>query len=60
MIYKNITDNELMEVSQSIKKGKIVVFPTETVYAIGVNGLDEKAIRRLYEVKQRDITKPIN
>ena len=60
MIYKNITDNQLMEVSQSIKKGKIVVFPTETVYAIGVNGLDEKAIKRLYEVKQRDITKPIN
>lgn len=60
MIYKNITDSELMDVSHEIRNGKIVVFPTETVYAIGVNGLDEKAIKRLYEVKQRDITKPIN
>lgn len=60
MIYKNITNSELMNVSQGIKEGKIVVFPTETVYAIGVNGLDEKAIKKLYEVKQRDITKPIN
>ncbi len=60
MIYKDINDKELIEVSNEIKNGKIVVFPTETVYAIGANGLDEKAIRRLYEVKQRDITKPIN
>ncbi len=60
MIYKNITDKELVEVSNEIKNGKIVVFPTETVYAIGVNGLDENSIKRLYKVKQRDITKPIN
>lgn len=60
MIHKDINDKELIEVSNEIKNGKIVVFPTETVYAIGANGLDEKAIRRLYEVKQRDITKPIN
>lgn len=60
MIIRNITDDELMKVADSIKEGKIVVFPTETVYAIGVNGLDEKAIKRLYKVKQRDMTKPIN
>ncbi len=60
MIYKDINDKELIEVSNEIKNGKIVVFPTETVYAIGVNGLDEIAIKRLYEVKQRNITKPIN
>ena len=60
MIIKNITDEELIKVSNSIREGKIVVFPTETVYAIGVNGLDENAIKRLYEVKQRGINKPIN
>lgn len=60
MIIKNINDDELIKVSNSIKEGKIVVFPTETVYAIGVNGLSEETIKRLYEVKQRDIHKPIN
>lgn len=60
MIIKNINDDELIKVSNCIKEGKIIVFPTETVYAIGVNGLSEEAIKRLYEVKQRNIHKPIN
>ncbi|MGN1298378.1 MAG: L-threonylcarbamoyladenylate synthase [Candidatus Scatovivens sp.] len=46
--------------SELIRKGKIVVFPTETVYGIGTNGLDEQAVKRLYEVKQRPINKPIS
>lgn len=52
---------KLLEVAvELIKKGKIVVFPTETVYGIGTNGLDEKAIKRLYEIKQRPLNKPIS
>lgn len=43
-----------------IKQGKIVIFPTETVYGIGTNGLDEKAVKKLYEVKQRPLNKPIS
>lgn len=46
--------------AELIKQGKIVVFPTETVYGIGTNGLDEKAVRKLYEVKQRPLDKPIS
>lgn len=46
--------------SEFIKQGKIVVFPTETVYGIGTNGLDEKAVRKLYEVKKRPLNKPIS
>lgn len=43
-----------------IKQGKIVIFPTETVYGIGTNGLDENAVRKLYEVKKRPLNKPIS
>ena len=46
--------------AELIKQGKIVVFPTETVYGIGTNGLDEQAVKRLYEVKQRPLNKPIS
>ena len=49
----------LEKVAELIKQGKIVVFPTETVYGIGTNGLDSKAVERLYEVKQRPLNKPI-
>ena len=43
-----------------IKQGKIVIFPTETVYGIGTNGLDENAVKRLYEIKRRSLNKPIS
>ena len=52
--------NKLKEISQIIRNGGIVVFPTETVYGIGTNGLNKEAISRLYEVKQRPINKPIS
>jgi len=50
----------LERAAQLIKQGKIVVFPTETVYGIGTNGLDEIAVKKLYEVKQRPLNKPIS
>ena len=43
-----------------IKNGEIVIFPTETVYGIGTNGLDEKAVKKLYQIKQRPLNKPIS
>lgn len=51
--------DKLKEPAKIIREGGIVIFPTETVYGIGTNGLNEKAIKRLYEVKQRPINKPI-
>lgn len=50
----------LEQAAELIKQGKIVVFPTETVYGIGTNGLDENAVKKLYEVKQRPLSKPIS
>ena len=50
----------LEKAAELIKQGKIVVFPTETVYGIGTNGLYENAVKRLFEVKQRPLDKPIS
>lgn len=52
--------DELKLPAEKIKAGEIVVFPTETVYAIGTNGFDEKAIEKIYEVKNRPFNKPIS
>lgn len=43
-----------------IRNGGIVVFPTETVYGIGVNGLDRNAVEKLYKIKERPLDKPIS
>ena len=41
-----------------IKRGGIVAFPTETVYGLGANALDAKAVRRVYEAKGRPTDNP--
>lgn len=58
---RNKTDyTKLKETTKIIKNGGIVIFPTETVYGIGTNGLDANAVKRLYDIKQRPINKPIS
>ncbi len=56
---EKIDENKIKEIAYEIKNGKVVVFPTETVYGIGTNGLDENAIEKLYKIKQRPKEKPI-
>lgn len=46
--------------AEIIRNGGIVVFPTETVYGIGVNGLDRNAVEKLYKIKERPLDKPIS
>ncbi|MDP3804629.1 MAG: L-threonylcarbamoyladenylate synthase [Candidatus Omnitrophota bacterium] len=48
----------ISQAADIIKKGGLVAFPTETVYGLGANILDEKAIKRLYKVKNRPRSKP--
>lgn len=57
---ENIDDDKLKEIAKEIKNGKIVIFPTETVYGIGTNGLDESAVKKLYLVKKRSFNNPIS
>jgi len=39
--------------------GKIMLYPTETVYGIGCNSFSEEGIKRIIEIKQRDLKKPL-
>ncbi len=46
-------------VSAILKDGGVIVFPTETVYGVGVLLENEEAIRKVYEIKGRDFNKPL-
>jgi len=43
----------------SIKKGGIIVFPTDTVYGIGCDPYNKDAINKIYKIKGRDKTKQL-
>ena len=42
-----------------LEDGGLVIFPTETVYGIGCNATDLKAIKRLYKIKKRPTNNPL-
>ncbi len=52
-------EDVLRFVARMIKDGKLVAFPTETVYGLGTNAFNESAVERLFEVKKRK-KKPIS
>jgi L-threonylcarbamoyladenylate synthase len=44
----------------ALKRGRVIVYPTETLYGLGVDVENEAAIRRLIEVKGREEGKPVS
>jgi len=60
-IVNNLQNNMvvLVEASGIIQEGGTVVFPTETVYGLGANALDEKAVKKIFEAKGRPQDNPL-
>lgn len=57
---KNTTDYSKLKVAgKIIKQGGLVLFPTETVYGLGANGLDEDAVKKIYMAKGRKQDNPL-
>ena len=42
----------------AIQRGKVIVFPADTVYGLGTSALHSDAVRNLYRLKQRLLTQP--
>jgi len=58
-IKENMMDNNLEKIASEIVKGKIVIFPTETLYGIGTNAYNEEACKKIFKIKERPNTKPL-
>ena len=56
---ENINAEELENVIKVIVDGGVVIFPTDTVYGVAANSLDETAIKKLFDLKERNDNKPI-
>lgn len=48
------------KVVEILKKGGIVVYPTDTYYGIGCDIMNKKAIENIYQLKQRNKSKPFS
>lgn len=56
--YKKDID-KIKYIPKEFSKGKTIVFPTETVYGLGANGLDCKSVEKIFIAKNRPIDNPL-
>ena len=55
----NCAADTLSKAAETLKRGFLVAFPTETVYGLGADSSNEKAVARIYEVKGRPQDHPL-
>ena len=52
--------NDYKKIVEDLLKGEVVGFPTETVYGLAIVYNSKEAFDKIYQIKQRSITKPIS
>lgn len=56
---KNPKKSDIVKCSSVLRKGGIVAFPTETVYGVGADGLNTKAVKKIFKAKNRPADNPL-
>ena len=56
---KPVSPESIEEAAQLIRDGELVGMPTETVYGLGANALDETAVRKIFAAKGRPADNPL-
>jgi L-threonylcarbamoyladenylate synthase len=59
LVIKEESGNAVEIATQALKNNQIICFATETVYAIACDASSDIAVAKLYEIKKRDVKKPI-
>lgn len=49
-----IADNQLNVIDAALKRGEIIIYPTDTLYAIGCNAFNSKSVEEICRLKQID------
>lgn len=55
----SIDEEKIEEAAQFIKAGKLVAFPTETVYGLGAAADNEEAVKSIFKAKGRPADNPL-
>lgn len=52
-------DLAISEAVEFLKAGKIIVYPTDTIYGLGCDALNKSAVKKIFAIKKRDAGKPL-
>jgi L-threonylcarbamoyladenylate synthase len=53
-------ENVINEAIDVLSNGGVIIYPTDTVYGLGANIFDNKAVRNIFKIKQRSFLKPLS
>ena len=53
------TKENILLCGERIRQGKLVAFPTETVYGLGADATNEEAVKSIFAAKERPFTDPV-
>ena len=53
-------ERQLRQAVSILKEGGVVAYPTDTVYGLGADAFNEEAIRRIYRIKKRPLSRPLS
>lgn len=56
----NLDTKAIDEAVEFLRSGHVIAYPTETIYGLGANIFDKKAVRKVYELKARDYGLPVS
>ena len=58
-VFLSDDENDIKKAGEIISKGGLVAFPTETVYGLGADGLNENAVSKIFAAKGRPGDNPL-
>ncbi len=50
----------ISQIAEQLRRGAVICYPTDTVYGIGCDIFNQKAVKRIYQIKQRQKDKPFS
>lgn len=55
----NLWVSEIGEVVEMVKRGQVILYPTDTIWGLGCDAKNEKAVLRIYKIKKRPLDQPM-
>ena len=52
-------EQDIRNAVEVLRRGGVILYPTDTIWGIGCDATNEDAVRRVYEIKQRDDSKAL-
>jgi len=56
---KKVETQKIQIIVETLSRGGIMVYPTDTYYGLGADGFLEKAVKKIYQAKKRQFSKPL-